>query len=462
MIPQQLVDPLRRLVRDQAAADLGLGLAGDDCLEALPGETAPHAVDLQGGPGAGPLHRGELRLAVERGDARLGQGLLLAVGHLGQQLPLLGREGAHVVVEAGHGDPPLLVVEGGQELGQGLVGVVDDAAEAAAVQVAPGACHRELPGPEPPQPVDDHRLGGGEDVAVRDQADVRGQLLLELGEHLGQVGAAHLLLALHDELHVHRQAAFRGQQGLHRLHMDEDLALVVRCSPGIDVRTLGPLLDRGLEGGRLPQLQGIHGLDIVVAVDEHRGRVRPGVEPVRVDQGVPLGGDEGHVLQADGLHVIRQPAGRAEHVLLVLGQGADAGDAQPLLELLQLGLFGFLQVALDGFPVHVSSSVVGRDLGLELGPTPVRFCRHYKPKQSNVNLAGLFFRSRPGPARHKAIRMTRRLRFLYESAASVRFLAPGHCWAGFLCVYWQCGHPNCPLSRGPFLAFHFVCPPEMA
>src|SRR4051794_9652080 len=57
--PEALEDDLGILVRDEPAADLGVGVGGDDRLAPLPLESAPQSVDVERRPGAASLQRGE-------------------------------------------------------------------------------------------------------------------------------------------------------------------------------------------------------------------------------------------------------------------------------------------------------------------------------------------------------------------------------------------------------------------
>jgi hypothetical protein len=65
---EELEDPLRSLVDDEAAADLGVGVGRDDRLGPLALEPAPDAVDVEGRAGALALERRVAGLADELGD----------------------------------------------------------------------------------------------------------------------------------------------------------------------------------------------------------------------------------------------------------------------------------------------------------------------------------------------------------------------------------------------------------
>ena len=101
------------------------------------------------------------------------------------------------------------------------------------------------------------------------------------------------------------------------------VGLVVRRAPGEDP----PVADDRLEGRRLPLVERVDRLDVVVAVDEDRGRPLR-VEPVGVDDGVPAGLRDLHVLEAGRGQLSREPLGRPPTVGGVGRDPADARDAQ--------------------------------------------------------------------------------------------------------------------------------------
>ena len=92
---------------------------------------------------------------------------------------------------------------------------------------------------------------------------------------------ADFLFALKHHLDVHRQRPFC-QVRLDRLEVQEDLPLVVDRAAGEKL----PVPHRRLERRRLPLLQRIHRLHVVVPVDEERRRAF-GAAPLAVDDGIP-------------------------------------------------------------------------------------------------------------------------------------------------------------------------------
>ena len=100
-----------------------------------------------------------------------------------------------------------------------------------------------------------------------------------------EVRAADLLLPLDQELEVDRQSAVPSQQPPGRLDLVQGLALVVDGAAG-------PALavdDHRVERRRGPLLERVDRLHVVVAVDQHGRRRRPGVQPVAVDRRTAAG-----------------------------------------------------------------------------------------------------------------------------------------------------------------------------
>ena len=121
-----------------------------------------------------------------------------------------------------------------------------------------------------------------------------------------EVLAADFLFALEDELHVHRQPAVLLEMRLDRLEVHEHLALVVGRAAGVDLA----VADRRLERRRLPQVERIDRLHVVVAVEEDRRRARR-AQPVAVDDRIARRLDQPHVLQSDAPHLVARTTRRS-------------------------------------------------------------------------------------------------------------------------------------------------------
>ena len=122
--------------------------------------------------------------------------------------------------------------------------------------------------------------------------------------------------------------------------MNKGLSLIIGRAAGKEVVTVGAGAHGRFKGGRLPQRQRIDRLDIVVTINQDSRLVRTGMQPIRVDQGMPRGLDDLHMFQPALLHIGDQPLGSLHHVGLVGRNRTDAGDAQPLGQFSQLPRLG--------------------------------------------------------------------------------------------------------------------------
>ncbi len=302
-----------------------MGVRRDDGLGALALEAGPQAADVQRRPGT-PLHDGEVaRLTEEPGHADAGGEGVLVEGQRCQRLVLGRGELADVVVEARHADAARAVVQRGQDAHQGDGGVLDEAAEAARVQVLAGTPHVHLQVGVAAQADRDRGMVALEEARVGHDHEVRLEAC-PVGQQPGlEVRRACLLLALDDVAHVEGQPAGRGQPGLRRPEVEVHLALVVGHAARVDP----PALDPGLEGRPDPLLERVDRLDVVVGVDDDGGCPR-GLQPVGVDHGVAGGLGDIDVLQSDVTHAPCQPLGPGSHVGVVIAQHPDGRDAQEL------------------------------------------------------------------------------------------------------------------------------------
>ena len=105
--------------------------------------------------------------------------------------------------------------------------------------------------------------------------------------------AAGLFLALEEKADVHGQAPLDFEEGDHRLERDQHWPFVVRDAPPVEA----PVTHRRLEGGRLPEVERIGGLHVVMAVDD-QGRGAFGPEPLGIDRGLTAAVESGQATQA--------------------------------------------------------------------------------------------------------------------------------------------------------------------
>ena len=167
--------------------------------------------------------------------------------------------------------------------------------------------------------------------SVEQHHGVRAQAVAFGLEKGGEDDAAALLLTLDRHPQVDGQsAAFR----LHRVADGGDQRHVVRLAVAGAARVDLAIADGRLERRRLPLLERVRGLDVVVAVDEERGRPL-GSGPLGVDGRVTV------AFHQPGFHPrVLEPLphelGAAAAVRLVSAQRAHARDPQ-LLEVIGLG-----------------------------------------------------------------------------------------------------------------------------
>ncbi len=220
------------------------------------------------------------------------------------------------------------------------IGFGDDAAVDARVQVVVRALDGNLGIDQAAQAGADGRQLGREHLGIADDGCVGFQARGLAGDVAFDVVAAHFFLALDEEPHVARQLAVRLQQALDRLDEDVRLPLVIRGAAGIDV----VVADLGYERRRLPFLQRVGRLHVVVPVEQQRG-FPVSAEPFAVDQRVALAFDQLGFLEPGVRKLATRKLGRAPDVVLVLGERAYAWNAQPRLQLLQKSLsVGFVVV----------------------------------------------------------------------------------------------------------------------
>ena len=186
---------------------------------------------------------------------------------------------------------------------------------------------------EPAKAVANRRNLAREHRRVRDHDDIGREQRLVLPDELVEVQASDLFFSFEKHLDVQRKAAGLLHVGLDRLEVHEDLSLVVGGAARVDL-----VLAHGrFERRRIPEIDRVHGLDVVVAVEQDRRR--PGrVQPIAIDDRIAGRVEQPHMLEADALHVIGAPLGCAPHVCLMLRKRADARDREVLLELVNVAI----------------------------------------------------------------------------------------------------------------------------
>ena len=180
-----------------------------------------------------------------------------------------------------------------------------------------------------------------------------------------------LLLALDDELQVDRQRLPRLQERFHSSGVHADVALVVGRTAGEHPS----FLDHRDERRRLPEIDGIHGLDVVVRIHQDGGLARR-MQPIRVNQRMTS-----RLADLDVFHARRPQVGRDEFgcraaVGCVLLQRRNAGNPKQRLERLQPRILRVVEeTAHDFIDDRFGHWVRHRTLQLGLGPILARRSR---------------------------------------------------------------------------------------
>lgn len=165
--------------------------------------------------------------------------------------------------------------------------------------------------------------------AVDDQNHVRPHQFRALPCQGQEDLAPGLLLSLDQEAHIHCRPSIP-ERGFDGLYQGEELPLVVRGTPGVEVSAT----HLGAEGRAQPRLQWVGRLHVVVAVDEDRGSPRDG-RALAVNHGVGVGAQQIHLLTAQAPEMLRQPQGRSAAVAVPGWIGGHAGDAKEVDQLAQ-------------------------------------------------------------------------------------------------------------------------------
>ena len=227
------------------------------------------------------------------------------------------------------------MVQAGDDPREGRGGVRHRAAVDAGVQVGGRAGDAQLQRRDAAQAVGESGHAGREHPGVRDGDDIAAQLLAVRGEKLLEMRAADFLLALDEDDEIHGQPAGFAQRLADAHDVGKDLSFVVRRAAGKD----DAVFDPRLEGRRVPQLQRIDRLHVVVPVDHHGAPPRH-VLVARDHDGMPRRRMDDHV-QADRLQPPGQPARASRHVRRVRGIGGNAGETEKGEELFDVvGIHG--------------------------------------------------------------------------------------------------------------------------
>ena len=209
------------------------------------------------------------------------------------------------------------------------------------MEVAVGPRHFDFPISQSAQARCQRGQVGTQHTGVRHEDDVGTQQFAVFPAEGFEAGGAYFFLAFEDELHVVRQQTV-ADEVFEGFHLDERLALVIVGAACPDA----PVAQLGFEGVAFPQFQRFGRHHVVMGVDEdglcfgvhnllgehHRVSLR--------------GHHQGFV--CTGLEQQLTPAfGAGQHVVVVFGFGADAGNADEAEQFVQHAGLVFGDISLD-------------------------------------------------------------------------------------------------------------------
>ncbi len=275
-MPRGQSDSTNALYWAKASAGVWSGTRRMETLAtALAGMTvlAPAPMKPPGMPWTSRVGRDQVRSRTEKpgspvscGGADFGLAVVFFVE--GQGLPggeFGGGGGGDVVVEAGDEDAAVGVFELGDDLAEGDERVGRGAAVHAGVEVGAGAAGFNLGVDHAAQADAEGGDAGGEHFGVGDEGDVGLELVGVLADEGGDAFSADLFFAFEEDADVDGElAVVGGEEGFEGFDVHPHLAFVVDGAAGVEVAVaLG-----GLEGRGGPLVEGLGGLDVVVAVEE--------------------------------------------------------------------------------------------------------------------------------------------------------------------------------------------------
>jgi len=232
IIADQLHDLKRVLIGHQAAGDLRGTESREYGLAALAGPSAHQAIDFKRGARSNPLVDRISCLTIVPADTRLSFEAFQGKRRLGQFGPLVVTQRAHPVVESRHGDPPIGIMHGSQDIHQRVQRVMHRAAINPRMKIMSGAAHNDLKAHQPAQSVDNGWSIQPQHTRIGDHDYVCFQQVSMLLNKRVQVIRTIFFFALNDELDIHRQLPSL-QQRLHRFDLGQSLAFVIGCAARI-------------------------------------------------------------------------------------------------------------------------------------------------------------------------------------------------------------------------------------
>jgi hypothetical protein len=143
-----------------------------------------------------------------------------------------------------------------------------------------------------------------------------------------EANAADFLFAFDEDFDVDGEISVEIVDGLKGFEVDVNLAFVVGSAASVDVA----VADGWFESGSGPEMKRLGGLDVIMTVEKNGG-FAGGLEGFGINERVESGGDDFNGSETRGTEMVGDPACGAFDIRLMFGFGADAGDAEKLVQL---------------------------------------------------------------------------------------------------------------------------------
>ena len=204
---------------------------------------------------------------------------------------------------------PFVVAQRRDHARQRLDRVDDETSEIARVQVVRRTVHRHFPVHEAAQRDGQRGHVFGEHRRVRNDHDVAREPFAFACEKRLEARRTDLLFPFDDDLDVERQLAAHAQVRFERREVHQDLAFVIDAAASVHAS----VAHGRFEGRRLPELERILGLHVVVSVNQNRGRARR-VQPRSVGDRQAVSLENFRFGQTGGAHARDDRFGGAAHL----------------------------------------------------------------------------------------------------------------------------------------------------
>src|SRR6516162_6148561 len=256
----------RVLTRNKAKRDLGHRRARNNCLRPFTLIASCQTIHFSGWPCPHTLEERKALFARQRWRTGRLQPDLLCKWKAAPQLSLPIFHGQNFVIEPFHGNSAVVVVELGQHSAQLHRRIGNGSPEYSRMQIPRGAAQPNFKTKDSAQTVGEGWNAGRHHAGIRNGDNVRLQSGPVFSEKTLQVWASYLFLSLNENDQIQRQIVVFREDRFDPKNMRKDLSFVVGRSPGKNLS----LFNNRLERWRMPEIQGIRRLHVVVSVNEKR------------------------------------------------------------------------------------------------------------------------------------------------------------------------------------------------